>query len=311
MQPEDKENSATASIATPSPVLEPANPPRFLLFGLLHEKPSGDATVTPPDGGLQAWMQVLMGHLVLFCTWGFINSFGFFQAHYEETLHVSQSQISWIVSIQVFLLSFIGSFSGRLMDAGYYRYCLIGGFTFQTIGIFMISLCKSYWQAFLAQGICCGIGDGLLFCPTTTLIATYFVKQRSIALGLVLAGSSTGGIIFPLMVQQLLPKVGFAWTVRYLGFVVLFCFAVCLSLARVRLAKRTKGPLVELSAFREWPYSLFVVGIFLSLWAVYFSYFYVSEFICPSTKPNKHNSLTTTRLTHSRSTWLERPNPTL
>ncbi|PLB44958.1 MFS general substrate transporter [Aspergillus steynii IBT 23096] len=232
----------------------------------------------PPDGGMRAWTQVFMAHLVLFCTWGFINSFGFFQTYYEENMRVSASQVSWIASIQVFLLSFIGSFSGRLMDAGYYRWCLIGGFIFQIVGIFMVSLCWRYWQVFLAQGICCGIGDGLLFCPTTALIATYFAKRRSLALGLVLSGSSTGGLIFPIMVQQLLPRVGFPWTVRCLGFVVLFCFAVCLSLARTRLPKRPSGPLIQSSAFREKPYSLFVVGIFLSLWAVYFSYFYIDTY---------------------------------
>ncbi len=32
----------------------------------------------PPDGGLQAWTQVLVGHLVLFNAWGYINSFAFF-----------------------------------------------------------------------------------------------------------------------------------------------------------------------------------------------------------------------------------------
>jgi hypothetical protein len=78
------------------------------------------------------------------------------------------------------------------------------------------------------------------------------------------------------MVQQLLPKIGFAWTVRCIGFVVLFCFIICFSIARPRLPKRVSGPLVEPSAFRELPYSLFVVGIFFTLWAVYFSYFYVS-----------------------------------
>lgn len=258
----------------------------LILFSLLHEKPP-DIVAAPPDGGLQAWTQVLMAHLILFCTWGFINSFGFFQAYYKETMSADATQISWVASIQVFLLSFIGSFSGRLMDAGYYRYCLIGGFTFQIVGIFMVSLCSKYWQVFLAQGLCCGIGDGLLFCPTTALIATYFAKNRSFALGLVLSGSSTGGLIFPIMVQQLLPRIGFAWTVRCMGFVVLFCFIVCLALARTRLPKRASGLLIELSAFHEWSYSLFVIGIFLTLWAVYFSYFYVS---CPLVFQNTTHS---------------------
>ena len=33
----------------------------------------------PPDGGLKAWTQALMGHLVVLNTWGYVNSFGVFQ----------------------------------------------------------------------------------------------------------------------------------------------------------------------------------------------------------------------------------------
>ena len=67
----------------------------------------------PPDGGLTAWTQAMMGHLVVFNTWGYINCFGVFQTYYSSTLNHSPSDISWIGSTQVFLLFFIGTFSGR------------------------------------------------------------------------------------------------------------------------------------------------------------------------------------------------------
>jgi hypothetical protein len=35
------------------------------------------------------------------------------------------------------------------------------------------------------------------------------------------AGSSLGGVIFPLMVQHLLPQVGFGWTMRICAFLIL------------------------------------------------------------------------------------------
>jgi hypothetical protein len=37
-----------------------------------------------------------MGHLVVFNTWGYIVTFGVFQAYYESTLGVSASAISWV-----------------------------------------------------------------------------------------------------------------------------------------------------------------------------------------------------------------------
>lgn len=72
----------------------------------------------PPDGGLRAWTAVAAGHLVIMCTWGYINSFGVFQTYYSTELGLPPATISWIGSIQVFLLFFIGTFTGRITDAG-------------------------------------------------------------------------------------------------------------------------------------------------------------------------------------------------
>ena len=50
----------------------------------------------PPDGGLAAWTQVLMGHLIIFNTWGYIISFGVFQTYYVTALGHPPSDISWV-----------------------------------------------------------------------------------------------------------------------------------------------------------------------------------------------------------------------
>lgn len=50
----------------------------------------------PPDGGLVAWTQAIMGHLIVFNTWGYINSFGVFQTYYVATLGHPPSDISWV-----------------------------------------------------------------------------------------------------------------------------------------------------------------------------------------------------------------------
>ena len=67
----------------------------------------------PPNGGRKAWMQAVMGHLVITSTWGYISSFGVFQTYYESTLSVSGSAISWVGSVQIFLLFAVSTFTGR------------------------------------------------------------------------------------------------------------------------------------------------------------------------------------------------------
>lgn len=253
----------------------------------ISESPSTDSTdvkVQPdistfppaPDGGIKAWTQVLMGHLVLINGWGYLSSFGLFQSYYTTTMSASPSAISWIGSTQIFLVYLVGTFSGRALDAGYFHTVLAVGLFLQVLVVFMTSVSSQYWQIFLAQGICKGLGDGLVFCPTVSLVATYFSKKRSLALAVLASGGAVGGIIFPLIAQQLLPKVGFGWTVRTMGFLILFNSIIVLLIARVRLPPRKTGPLVEWSAFREPSYLLFCIAMFFNMWAVYFAYFYVS-----------------------------------
>ena len=229
----------------------------------------------PPDGGLKAWTQALMCHLVVFNTWGSISSFGVFQAYYVTALDRPPSDISWIGSVQILLLFLVGTFSGRAMDAGYYRAVLVIGSLFVAAGVFMTSFCTQYWQLFLAQGICQGFGNGLLFCPTIALLSTYFLRKRALAISLAACGGATGGMVIPAIVQQLLPKIGFAWTVRVIGFVILFNFAIIIAFARTRISPRTTGPLIEWTAFKEPPYALFTTGSFLIFWGLYVAYFYV------------------------------------
>ncbi len=216
----------------------------------------------PPDGGLQAWTQVILAHLTIFNTWGYINSFGVFQTYYVITLKEPPSAISWVGSFQIFLLFFIGTFSGRATDYGLFRITFIIGSIFQLLGVFMTSLSTKYWHLFLAQGILTGAGNGLIFCPTISMVSTYFSKKKSLAMGLVASGTATGGLVFPVVVQQLLPKIGFPWTVRIIGFVMVAIMSVTLTFTKPRLPPRKSGPLVEWAAFRELPYALFSIGIF-------------------------------------------------
>ncbi|KAI9893533.1 MAG: hypothetical protein M1814_006329 [Vezdaea aestivalis] len=261
---------------------KPTVDPPTLFDDTLTPSPDPEATTvlpsSAPDGGLRAWLQVFACHLLIFNTWGYINSFGIFQSHYTKLFSVSPSSISWIGSLQIFLVYSLGTFSGRLTDAGHFHTALLFGATLKTIGIFTSSLTSRYAHLILAQGICQGLGDGLVFCPAVALLSTYFERKRSLAIALMASGAATGGAVFPLMARELLDRVGFAWTVRAMGFVVLFNFAVAASLARQRIAPRKAGPLVEWGAFKEWPFVLFTLGMFFNLWAVYFAFYYIAPF---------------------------------
>ncbi|KAK0384444.1 hypothetical protein NLU13_8530 [Sarocladium strictum] len=232
----------------------------------------------PPDGGFAAWMVVIAGHLVIMCTWGVINSFGAFQAYYVSTLGRPPSDISWIGSFQVFLLFFIGTFTGRATDAGLLRPCLVTGIVLIALGAFSAAQCTQYWQLFLAQGVCLGLGNGFLFCPTIAVTSQYFQKNRALALGLSACGSATGGLIFPSMVRQLLPSIGFAWTMRSIGFIQVGCLIVAFMFLRPRMPPRKSGSLVDFASFKELDYTCYAIGSYLCFWGIYVPFFFLSSY---------------------------------
>ncbi|KAK0635385.1 major facilitator superfamily domain-containing protein [Bombardia bombarda] len=233
----------------------------------------------PPDGGLTAWSQVLAGCLINMLSWGYPSAFGVYQLHYRDTLHLPEAQVSWIGSIQVFMTFSACIFSGRLADAGFIKSTIACGACLTVFGTMMTSIAgATYWQIFLAQGVCTGLGLGVMFMPPLAVINSYFRAKRSTALAVAATGTGIGSVVFPATVQYLIPRVGFAWAVRCSGLVTACVAAVAIALLRPRLRPRVLGMLVDWEALREGPYVLYMMGSFLFLWALYFGFFYINAF---------------------------------
>ncbi|KAF4964303.1 hypothetical protein FSARC_7748 [Fusarium sarcochroum] len=210
-----------------------------------QEKSSNDA---PPDGGSAAWIAV------------------------------SPSEISWIGSTQVCLLFFTGTPAGWLSDIGYFRHVLATGSVLQVLGIFCAAQATKYWQVLISQGICVGLGNGLVFCPTLAVVSTYFDRRKSLAIGIGMAGSSTGGLIFPSMVRQLLPQIGFSWTMRSIGFLQLATLCIVNALMRTRIPPAKAKRVVDREAFKDPVYSFYAASMFFNLLGVYFAFYYIASF---------------------------------
>lgn len=61
-----------------------------------------------------------------------------------------------------------------------------------------------------------GLGLGLAFLPSLSIVSHHFRVHRALATGIVVTGASAGGIVFPIMLNHLFsnPKIGFANGVR-------------------------------------------------------------------------------------------------
>jgi hypothetical protein len=127
--------------------------------------PEPQQAAQPDRRGRIAWLQVLVGFLATVNSFGFISAFGVFQIHYPPSLYASPSQVSWIGSTPLFLLTALCVLGGRLVDAGYFYATVITGAVLQVIGIYCASVAKSYGAVLFTQGIFMGVGCGSMYAP--------------------------------------------------------------------------------------------------------------------------------------------------
>ncbi|KAG9074018.1 hypothetical protein FS749_014467, partial [Ceratobasidium sp. UAMH 11750] len=236
-----------------------------------------------PEGGLTAWMTVAGSWLILFCTFGYLNAYGVFQDYYvrEYMTNKTTSVISWIGSTQLCLLFMMGLVSGKLFDMGYFHWCIGFGSLLYVFCLFMLSLAhkNEYYRIFLPQAIGLGISQGLLFLPSVGVISQHFRKKRSWAMGIVLTGSSCGGIVFPTMLNKIIQKAGFGWGVRSTAFVVLGCLVASNFMMKTRLPPKTNQTPPDIKGIvTHGVFQLTVLGSFLITMGIWFPIFYIQLF---------------------------------
>ena len=114
--------------------------------------------------------------------------------------------------------------------------------------------------------------------PAVACVATWYKRNRSAAIGIVASGSSVGAVIYPIVLEKLIPQIGFGWAVRAVALIQLSTLAISNVLMKSRLPPRKAGPLVEPKAFKQVSYTLYVVGAFLVFWGVYTPFFYATSY---------------------------------
>ncbi|KAJ7739250.1 MFS general substrate transporter [Mycena maculata] len=236
-----------------------------------------------PEGGLRAWATVAGAVLVQFCAFGYTTSFGVYQDFYtrDYLTESSSSAISWIGSLNAYLVVAGGLFVGRLYDRGYFYHLLYGGSFLYCFSLFMLSLCKpeKYYQIFLTQAIGAGIGGGTVYVPSIAVVSHYFQKRRALAMTIVASGSSLGAVIHPIMLNNTLRShLGFGNAVRASAGLIsgLMLIACCLMHPRLP-PSQTQPPIWKsLRRFRhDIPYVLATIAMTSYTVGFYFMLFYL------------------------------------
>lgn len=143
----------------------------------------------------------------------------------------------------------------------------------------MTSISKEFYQFMLSQGLLAGIAIGMTIAPAMAAPSQYFNKKRGAAMGLTIAGSSIGGVVFPIAIAKMLanPRLGFGWTVRISGFIMLAVLIPSCACIRARLPPR-KNQFFLLHAFKEPQFVFLSFGSLLAILGFFIPIFYLPTY---------------------------------
>jgi len=135
-----------------------------------------------------------------------------------------------------------------------------------------LTACQAYYQIILTYSVLGGLGGALLNPPAYGAIAHYFHARRGLATGIATTSGGVGGIIFPLLLQHLLPTQGFAWSCRILSFIMLGLAVPANLFLRTRLPpppNHVSSVWPDITIFRDARFAFASLGIVFMEWGLF------------------------------------------
>ncbi|KAK5161575.1 hypothetical protein LTR04_004167 [Oleoguttula sp. CCFEE 6159] len=199
-------------------------------------------------------------------------------------------KLNLVGSTQSFVVLSLSFVIGRILDAGHSQLLIGTGSFFVTLGMFMLSVANGngqygqgkYGLIWLTQGFVTGLGMACFFVSSSQIAATWFIRKKGFAIGIVASGASIAGLIYPVMTKFLITEVGFNNAVRYVATVVCLTSVLAFFIASPRPTHIYRKPekwmalkvWVDTQAFRNPAFCWFMAAIcflFFGFYAIFFN----------------------------------------
>ncbi|PWN41611.1 MFS general substrate transporter [Ceraceosorus guamensis] len=203
--------------------------------------------LAPVDGGVQAWTFVAAGAMYEMIAWGQSYSYGIFENYHKNDIRSPlYGKASPAATSAIGTLVIAGLHFAPFLLRGTFRTyphlvktSAIVATVLSAASLLVASFVPSNVGALLfLQGIFYGLTGGVGFALVVLWIPQWFDERMGTANGIIFSGSGLGGTIFPLVLNKLLQRVGFAWTLRVMSLYSLILAGGSILLLKPRLPVR-------------------------------------------------------------------------
>ncbi|EMD65698.1 hypothetical protein COCSADRAFT_86468 [Bipolaris sorokiniana ND90Pr] len=235
---------------------------------------------------LKSYLTVFGSTLIFYASFGLMSSFGFFQDYYSREFLPSSasSSIAFVGTLQMGLTNAMGALSGALCDRFGIKYLLLSSGFGTTVSLLMLSFVEpgQFWLVFLTQGFLMGVSISFGVQPALTVVGQHFKERRGLALGVVSMGSAMGGIGFPVMLGQVIPRWGFGGALRLAAVKVVVCYsiALCICTSKPIRSSTCKDHTfrVDFGGFMDPQYAVLCVGTWFAILGLWLPAYYVKTY---------------------------------
>lgn len=154
------------------------------------------------------WYIVAASLILIILDGVLLYSFGVFLPYLNEEFGFSRAVGSSLFSLRSFVLAFSLTIAGRLVDKYDPRAVVFGGGAIAALGVFLSGLATEGWQLYVTYGFIIGLGDGVLYITCVALVSRWFIKKRTLAIGIITTGIPLSGLITNPLTAWLISSLG-------------------------------------------------------------------------------------------------------
>ena len=170
----------------------------------------------PATSGLDSsrgWIVVAAAFLSMFVVYGIVYSFGAFFDSMAEDFGTGKGATALMFSITTAWYFGLGLFSGKAADRFGPRPVLLVAAGVLGVALLLTSRVHTIWLGYLTYGIGVGIAVACAYVPMVATVGGWFVRRRTTALGVAVAGIGVGTLVVAPLSERLIDAYG--WRTAY------------------------------------------------------------------------------------------------
>lgn len=164
---------------------------------------------------------VAASFIIYAVAYGVRLSFGIFFVAILDEFGWSRAMLAGVFSLGTFVFGCTSPVVGTLLDRYGVRRTMMAGVVLLAASLLLCSRISALWHFYLLYGVAMSVGLGFLgFVPQAGLLARWFVRRLSSAMGIASAGVGFSMLLMGPMVQVIIDRFGWRWAFLVLALLV-------------------------------------------------------------------------------------------